>query len=100
MQFWAVAVAAPRTRMVQFRFLQWAASSVGRAPRSQRGGREFEPPAVHQPSLGCHAKVAHRSAEREGGLLPADFELRLASQTSSERGSFRCLFLSYGRFVV
>src|SRR5262249_5868853 len=24
-----------------------AASSVGRAPRSQRGGREFEPPAVH-----------------------------------------------------
>src|SRR5262249_41624174 len=29
---------------------QWAASSVGRAPRSQRGGREFEPPAVHQHS--------------------------------------------------
>src|SRR5262245_14129847 len=29
----------------------WAASSVGRAPRSQRGGREFEPPAVHQISL-------------------------------------------------
>jgi hypothetical protein len=28
----------------------WAASSVGRAPRSQRGGREFEPPAVHQNS--------------------------------------------------
>ena len=28
--------------------LEWAASSVGRAPRSQRGGREFEPPAVHQ----------------------------------------------------
>ena len=26
----------------------WAASSAGRAPRSQRGGREFEPPAVHQ----------------------------------------------------
>src|SRR5262249_16215319 len=25
----------------------WAASSAGRAPRSQRGGREFEPPAVH-----------------------------------------------------
>src|SRR5438105_3734998 len=34
--------------MLQFLFLQWAASSVGRAPRSQRGGREFEPPAVHQ----------------------------------------------------
>ena len=26
---------------------QWAASSVGRAPRSQRGGRGFEPHAVH-----------------------------------------------------
>ena len=62
-----------------------AASSVGRAPRSQRGGREFEPPAVHQPSLACHAKVAHRSAEREGGLFPADSELRLASQNSSAK---------------
>ena len=30
---------------------QWAASSAGRAPRSQRGGREFDPPAVHQNSL-------------------------------------------------
>jgi Phosphofructokinase len=29
----------------------WAASSVGRAPRSQCGGRGFEPRAVHQPSL-------------------------------------------------
>src|SRR5690606_4406270 len=29
-------------------FREWAASSAGRAPRSQRGGREFEPPAVHQ----------------------------------------------------
>src|SRR5690348_6320385 len=27
--------------------MAWAASSVGRAPRSQRGGREFESPAVH-----------------------------------------------------
>ena len=31
--------------------LEWAASSAGRAPRSQRGGREFDPRAVHQPSL-------------------------------------------------
>src|SRR5712691_7927480 len=53
--------------------------------RSQRGGREFEPPAVHQPSLASHAKVAHRSAEREGGLFPADSELRLASQNSSAK---------------
>ena len=29
----------------------WAASSVGRAPRSQRGGRGFESHAVHQPLL-------------------------------------------------
>ena len=29
----------------------WAASSVGRAPRSQCGGRGFESHAVHQPSL-------------------------------------------------
>ncbi len=27
---------------------EWAASSAGRAPRSQRGGRRFEPCAVHQ----------------------------------------------------
>ena len=26
---------------------KWAASSVGRAPRSQRGGRGFDPHAVH-----------------------------------------------------
>ena len=41
----AVAVAIPAPVQT------WAASSVGRAPRSQRGGREFEPPAVHQPPL-------------------------------------------------
>ena len=39
---------------------EWAASSAGRAPRSQCGGREFDPPAVHQPSLNVHAKVARR----------------------------------------
>src|ERR1700688_8669 len=32
------------------RTLKWAASSVGRAPRSQRGGRGFESHAVHHPS--------------------------------------------------
>src|SRR6478735_11557809 len=31
-----------------FVFQEWAASSVGRALRSQRRGREFEPRAVHQ----------------------------------------------------
>ena len=37
-----------KPRVVQSPFAQWAASSVGRAPRSQCGGREFEPRAVHQ----------------------------------------------------
>src|SRR4029079_18338262 len=32
----------------------WAASSAGRAPRSQCGGRGFDPRAVHQPSLPCN----------------------------------------------
>ena len=36
-------------------FLEWAASSAGRAPRSQRGGREFDPPAVHQHFLTIRA---------------------------------------------
>src|SRR5580658_6933642 len=36
-------------------FLQWACSSVGRAPRSQRGGQGFEPPHVH------HSKQTKRS---------------------------------------
>ena len=34
---------------------EWAASSAGRAPRSQCGGQEFDPPAVHQISLAFHA---------------------------------------------
>jgi hypothetical protein len=98
MQFSAVAVAAPRRRMVQFAFLQWAASSVGRAPRSQRGGREFEPPAVHQPSLACRAKVAHRSAEREGGCLLIS-ELRLASQNPKRERQLRLPLFVVRRFV-
>jgi len=32
--------------------------------RSQRGGREFEPPAVHQPPLTCdQAEVVHQSGK-------------------------------------
>ena len=30
---------------------RWGSSSAGRAPRSQRGGREFNPPLLHHPSL-------------------------------------------------
>ena len=48
---------SPRGRMRGY----WAASSAGRAPRSQRGGREFEPPAVH------HRK-SHRKARLPPGL--------------------------------
>src|SRR6516225_8685336 len=32
----------------------WASSSAGRAPRSQRGGRGFESPLVHQILKGLH----------------------------------------------
>ena len=39
-------VAAAETCMLHSKF-SWAASSAGRAPRSQRGGQEFDPPAVH-----------------------------------------------------
>jgi hypothetical protein len=49
----------------------WAASSAGRAPRSQRGGREFEPPAVHQRDHqrarnedGRHVRVPHTDRSR------------------------------------
>lgn len=43
------AASQPRGRLPRDgRKQKWAASSAGRAPRSQRGGREFEPPAVHQ----------------------------------------------------
>ena len=51
---------------------EWAASSAGRAPRSQCGGREFDPRAVHQPSLlsgeGCPPKPHSAKA----GPIPAN----------------------------
>jgi hypothetical protein len=46
---------------------QWAASSVGRAPRSQRGGQEFEPPAVHQNSPAV--AVTHSSLPHAAGAI-------------------------------
>src|SRR5581483_2402677 len=62
--------------------------------RSQRGARQSEPPAVHQPSLTqgperelrlagqpSSAEVGRRSATREGGpQVHGQRELRLASQ--------------------
>ena len=60
-----------KMRMLHLPFGPWAASSVGRAPRSQRGGREFEPRAVHQiPECagGC-VETAHRwTRARIGGF--------------------------------
>ncbi len=88
--------------VVQSPFHQWAASSVGRAPRSQRGGREFEPPAVHQPSLAfgelrmasqasCPpAKDVHRSCEQRRWTAPATFFLLALSVRSSARRSDAC----------
>jgi hypothetical protein len=38
----------PRAPLVKFFRCSWASSSAGRAPRSQRGGRGFESPLVHQ----------------------------------------------------
>src|SRR6267142_1738196 len=34
--------------LLKFSCCSWASSSAGRAPRSQRGGRGFESPLVHQ----------------------------------------------------
>ena len=42
----------------------WGASSVGRALRSQRRGRGFNSPALHQPSLATAAGVAKQSLQR------------------------------------
>jgi hypothetical protein len=43
---------------------EWAVSSAGRAPRSQCGGRGFDPPTVHQPSGSIHA-VSRKSPEKQ-----------------------------------
>jgi hypothetical protein len=82
----------------------WAASSAGRAPRSQRGGREFEPPAVHQsstlarePGDGILARrTPHRTFVRHdpARLIIADRE-RLAHRNPAHRiasgAAGRCL---------
>ena len=51
----------------------WAASSAGRALRSQRRGREFDPPVVHQPPLHDQAEVVHRSLARILRQAKVDF---------------------------
>src|SRR5690606_38508230 len=68
---------------------EWAASSAGRAPRSQRGGREFEPPAVHQPSLARLARELRLSTPCHLPSLQApphsasDCERQLAKASTS-----------------
>src|SRR5438093_8774606 len=75
------AIEGIRASVLQSQFVSWAASSVGRAPRSQRGGREFEPPAVHQPSLMFTRRLP--TVARRAKVGPTDgSELRLASQPS------------------
>src|SRR5690606_23832566 len=36
--------------VLELRLLAWGRSSAGRAPRSQCGGREFDPPRLHHSS--------------------------------------------------
>ena len=67
-----------------------AASSAGRALRSQCRGRGFDPPAVHQPSLLIQAKVVRRSAKRAGGPTQRRCELRLAGPTFAHDSGEGC----------
>ena len=69
-----------------------AASSAGRALRSQCRGQEFDPPAVHQPSLRCHAKVVRDLRATVGKprlrSLPLKREFDFPrNETSSNRNS-------------
>ena len=61
--------------LVQRARRHWAASSAGRAPRSQRGGQEFDPPAVHQPHAGAPQRPAYTAGvttrHRPVGLMAA-----------------------------
>jgi hypothetical protein len=77
-------------------------AQLDRATGFEPVGRRFESCRAHQPSLTIHAKVAHRSAKREGGPARAN-ELRLAGQllvrrsTKRERG--RSMDLRFGGFT-
>jgi hypothetical protein len=78
-------------------FLQWACSSVGRAPRSQRGGQGFEPPHVHHifnhlGRLRHHdqlPKLPSRVGQLEAGSVffcPLQSEFTLTAQFRVARG--------------
>src|SRR5258706_10708166 len=44
-------------------FISWGRSSAGRAPRSQCGGREFDPPRLHHQFKAAGALAAFSFAE-------------------------------------
>jgi hypothetical protein len=71
--------------------VSWAASSAGRALRSQRRGQEFDPPAVHHSSLSAQTKDARRSATLMTATPPDRAGLcgscRFAQVITSSRGS-------------
>ena len=53
---------------------RWGSSSAGRAPRSQRGGREFDPPLLHHlsflmPTTSAASSEGSRSASSSSAAL-------------------------------
>ena len=59
--------ASPARALLHFLSLRRAASSAGRAPGSQSGGRGFEPPAVHQ----AHQQLEAALRVADAALLPS-----------------------------
>src|SRR6266850_1201990 len=82
-------------RLLKFSCCSWASSSAGRAPRSQRGGRGFESPLVHQtPSqtnllLGHERRLARGIKQWAGGAcrhLLLVRKRKLTAKRPSRRG--------------
>jgi hypothetical protein len=67
----------------------WAASSAGRAPRSQRGGREFEPRAVHH--LKAHSISKLQASGDRTWAQPLSFGGALGVQRRKRRQQSTCL---------
>ena len=61
----------------------WGASSVGRALRSQRRGRGFNSPALHQPSLELRQAGQTKFARTGGSSDEASVSLRHQINTFS-----------------
>jgi hypothetical protein len=59
--------------------LRWASSSAGRAPRSQRGGRRFDPGLVHQTTLLCESRMLRPAF---GVMRPKELVFILANSAS------------------